>query len=201
MIKQVYQVKRDGRKDDVSDPTPSNQKPAESLLAAKGKEVKRLTFKDPVVEFGRAKREVPKAKKGLPVQKIKSQLRCPLGLSHWQEWQVKRLRAEELEKLNMAWVPKRSPQIKNGAPASVAKPAGIKEDKQEVGRRSRRSSSHYRRPQAAHCQRSSTIPSKLAPQNLSPVETSNLFRLFTLWWTGSPGPLRYGRTADICISP
>ena len=190
VVKQVYIVKRDGRKDAISDPIPSNQKPAKMMLATKGKEVKRVAFKDPVIESGQVKREVPKAKKELPVHKVKSQPGYPFGLSHWQEWQVKRLRAEELEKLNMASVPKRSSQIKNGAPASVAKPAGVKEDKQEVGRRSRQSSSHYRRPQAARHPYSSTIPSKLAPHNLSLAEISNLFRLFTLWWTGSPGSSR-----------
>ena len=190
MVKQIYVVKKDGRKDVVSDSTSNKQKPAEMMLATKGKEVKRVTFKEPVVKSGEAKPEVPKARKELPVHKVKSQPGYPLGLSHWQEWKVKRLRAEELEKLNMAWVPKRSPQIKNGAPASVAKPAGVKEDKQEVGRRSRRYSSHFRRPQAVRRQCSSTIPSKLASHNLSPAETSNLFRLFTLWWTSPPGPLR-----------
>ena len=52
-MKQVYRVKKDGRKYDVSDSTPSIKKPAELTLAIKGKEVRRVTFKDPI-EIGRA---------------------------------------------------------------------------------------------------------------------------------------------------
>ena len=55
MVKQVYIVKRDGRKDVVPDPTTSNQKPAKMMFATKGKEVKRVTFKEPVVKSGQAK--------------------------------------------------------------------------------------------------------------------------------------------------
>ena len=77
------------------------------MLATKGKGVKRVTFKDPVVKSKQAKPEVPKAKKEPQVHKEKSQPGYPLGLSHWQEWQLKRLRAEELENMNMVWVPKK----------------------------------------------------------------------------------------------
>ena len=45
MVKQVYIVIKDGRKDVLSDSTPNKQKPAEMMLATKGKEVKRATFK------------------------------------------------------------------------------------------------------------------------------------------------------------
>ena len=72
MVKQVYRVKRDGRKDAILNSTPSNQKPAELMLATKGKKVKRVTFKDPVVESGQVKLEVPKVMKELPVYKIRS---------------------------------------------------------------------------------------------------------------------------------
>ena len=85
MVKEAYIVKRDGRKDAISDLTPSNQKPAEMMLATKGKGVKRVTFEDPVIKSEQAKPEVPKAKKELPVHKEKSQPGYPLGLSHWQE--------------------------------------------------------------------------------------------------------------------
>lgn len=114
---------------DESDGTPSKQKPTKFMLATKGKKVKRVTFKDPVVEYGQVKTEVPKVMKELPVYKIRSQSGCPLGLSHYQLWKLKRLSAGELEKRNMAWIPKRNSQAKKGAPASLAKPAGVKEDK------------------------------------------------------------------------
>ena len=55
VIKQVYHVKKDGRKCVVSDSTPNNEKPAELTLATKGKEVKRVTFKDPIAESKRDK--------------------------------------------------------------------------------------------------------------------------------------------------
>ena len=48
-------------------------------------DVKRVTFKNPIVESGQAKPEVPKPKEKLPVHNAKSQLGCLLGLPHWQE--------------------------------------------------------------------------------------------------------------------
>ena len=85
MVKQVYQVKRDSCKDAILDSAPSNQKPAEKMLATKGKEVKRVTFKDPVVESRQTKLKVPKVSRELPVHKARSQPGCPLGLSYWQK--------------------------------------------------------------------------------------------------------------------
>jgi hypothetical protein len=59
-------------------------------------------------------------KKELPL-KSKSQPRCPLGLSSWQEKKLRRLSAEELKKRNMAWVLKGTDQIcdKDDGRASV----------------------------------------------------------------------------------
>ena len=65
-------MKRDGRKDVVSDSTPSNQKPAEKFLATKGKEAKRETFKDPVVESRKTFLEVPKANIEFQVHETRS---------------------------------------------------------------------------------------------------------------------------------
>ena len=121
----------------ISDSTPSIKKPAELMLAIKGKEMRGVTFKDPIIESGQAKAEVPKLKEKLPVRNSKSQPGCLLGLPHWQERQLKRLRADELKKRNMAWVPKRSPQAESGVPAPVAKPAGVEKGKHGAGRRSR----------------------------------------------------------------
>jgi hypothetical protein len=125
MVHQVYQVKRDGRKDVVSDSTPSNQKPAEKVLATKGKEAKRVTFKDPVVESRQTSLEVPKANKEFQVHETRSQPRRLLVSSRWQRWQLNRLRAGELEKRNMAWISKQN----------SAKLTGVKEDAQEATKR------------------------------------------------------------------
>ena len=188
MVKQIYRVKRDGRKCVVSDSTPSIKTPAELTLAIKGKEVRRVTFKDPIVESGQAKPEMPELKKKLLLHKSESHPRCLTGLPHWQQRQLERLRDNELKKRNMAWVPKRSPQIENGVPVPVVS-AEVKEGKCGAGR-SRKYSSHHRRPRTAQHPCSSTVPSKPASRNLSPAETSDLFRLFTLWWTGSASPSR-----------
>ena len=72
VVKQVYRVKKDGRKCAVSDPTPDDKKPAGSTLATNGKEVKWVTFKDPIIESGQAKPEVPMVRKELLVHKTKS---------------------------------------------------------------------------------------------------------------------------------
>jgi hypothetical protein len=121
VVKQVYRVKRDGRKDVVLDSTPNNKKPAESMLATKGREVKRVTFKDPIVESERAKPKVSKVKKDLPLCKTKSQPGCPLGLTSWQERKLKWLSAEKLKSKNMAWVPKRGPQGEEDVQVHVAR--------------------------------------------------------------------------------
>ena len=70
------------------------------------------------------------------------------------------------------------------------KPAGAKKETREAGRISRQLSYHYRRFQDPCHPCSSTVPSKPPCKNLSPAETSELFRLFTLWWVGSQCPLR-----------
>ena len=50
-------------------------------------------------------------KKELPLLKSKSQPRCPLGLSSWQEKKLQRLSAQELKNKNMAWVLKGTVRI------------------------------------------------------------------------------------------
>ena len=102
VVKQVYQVKKDGRKCAISDPTTNDKKPAESMLATKDKKEKMVTFKDPIAKFGQAKPEMPKARKNLLVHKPKSQPGRPLDLPYSQQNKLKCLRAKELEKRNMA---------------------------------------------------------------------------------------------------
>ena len=146
-MKQVYRVKKNGRKCVVPDSIPSIKEPAELTLAVKGKEVRRVTFKDPIVESEQAKPEMPKLKKKLPLHKSESQPRCLTGLPHWQQRQLERLRDNELKKRNMAWVPKQSPQMENGVLVPVVS-AEEKEGKRGDGG-SRNYSSHHRRPRTA----------------------------------------------------
>ena len=100
---------KDGRKSAISYPTPNDKKPARPMLAAKDKKVKQVKFKDPIVKFGQAKPEMPKVRKNLPVHETMSQSGRPLGLPYSQQKKLKRLRAKELEKRNMARVPKGNP--------------------------------------------------------------------------------------------
>jgi hypothetical protein len=175
MVKQVYQVKRDGRKSAVSDLTPNNKKPAESMLATKGKEVKRVTFKDPIVDSEQAKLKVPNIKKNMPLREPKPQPRCLLGLSHWQDRKLQRLRADELKKRNMAWIPKENHRVKEDVQAPVVKrAAGVKKENHETNKRpGRRFPSHHRR---------------LRPACHPYYPTS---QLMPMPWNSSPGMIGY----------
>ena len=64
-----------------------------------------------------------KVRKELPLLEQESQLSRPLSLSYWQKKKLQKLSAQELEKRNMAWVPKGSTLNKNNARASIAKSA------------------------------------------------------------------------------
>jgi hypothetical protein len=66
-------VKKDGGKNIVPDSVPNNKKPAELMLATKGNEVKRLTFREPIVESEQANSKVPKVQEELPSCNTKSQ--------------------------------------------------------------------------------------------------------------------------------
>ena len=86
MVKQVYRVKRYGRKSAISDLISNEKEPINVLtLATKDNETKQ-----PIIESRSAKSEekklrVHKAKKELPLVKTESQPRCPLDLSYWQK--------------------------------------------------------------------------------------------------------------------
>jgi hypothetical protein len=60
VVKQIWQVKKDGRKNIVSDSAPNNKRPANLMLSTKGEEVKRVTFRESIAEFEQAKSKVPK---------------------------------------------------------------------------------------------------------------------------------------------
>ena len=78
-------------------------------LATKGNEMKQsiVESQSSAKSEGR-KLRVPKIKQELPLLQRKSQPGCPLGLPYWQKKKVQKLSAQELEKMNMAWVPKGS---------------------------------------------------------------------------------------------
>ena len=76
--------------------------------------------------------KVHKVKQELSLVQTKSQPGCSLGLSYWQKKKLQKLSAQELEKGNMAWVPKGSAQNKNYVQASIARSATkVKMEKSE----------------------------------------------------------------------
>jgi len=131
VVKQVYQVKKDGRKCATSDLFSNNKEPVKVLtLATKGNEVSQSSAKSEGKKL-----RVHKAKKELALVETESQPRCPLGLAHWQEKELQRLSAHELRKKNMAWVPKRSNQNRTDVRPSIA--TSVKKVKKEKdGRKS-----------------------------------------------------------------
>nr|TKW00328.1 hypothetical protein SEVIR_8G101100v2 [Setaria viridis] len=94
VVKQVYRVKRDGRKDKGSDLNSINEKPIDMLStsASNDKDEEKLAIDPPS-----AKSEQKKSKK----IKIRKEHCCP------------KLNAQELRKKGMAWVPKISIQIQS----------------------------------------------------------------------------------------
>ena len=107
VIKQVYRVKKDGRKCATSDSVSSNKEPMKVLtLATTSNEIKQSIVKSQSVKSEEKKLRVHKVKNELPLVKTESQLRCPLGLSYWQKKELQKLSAQELRKKSMAWVPK-----------------------------------------------------------------------------------------------
>ena len=161
VIKQVYRVKKDGRKCATSDSVSSNKEPVKLILATKGEEIKQLIVEDKSAKSECANLKVPKVKTELPKQEQKLQPGCPLGLSRWQERKLQRLCAEELKKKNMSWVPKESCKDKNDMQDSIAnKLTEIKKGKNETNKQvSRMFISHKKNLRLAHRSYSSTMPS------------------------------------------
>ena len=86
VVKQVYRVKRDGRKSATSHLISNKKEPIKVLtLATKGNETKQLIDKNQSAKSEEKKLRVHKAQKELPFVETKSQPRCPLGLSYWQK--------------------------------------------------------------------------------------------------------------------
>lgn len=94
VVKQVYRVKKDGRKSATSDLISNEKEPIKVLtLATKGDEASQSGAK-----YEEKKLRVHKIKQELPLLQTKSQSGCPLGLSYWQKKKLQKLSAQELEK-------------------------------------------------------------------------------------------------------
>jgi hypothetical protein len=93
VIKQVYRVKKDGRKCAGSDLILNDKRLIEVLetSAFDGKKEKQIIVDDQFAKSEQRKFEVPRIKKELSILKSKSQPRCPLGLSSWHEKKLQRL--------------------------------------------------------------------------------------------------------------
>ena len=98
VVKQVYRIKRDGRKSAISDLISNEKEPINVLtLATKDNETKQPTIESPSAKSEEKKLRVHKAKKELPLVKTESQPRCLLGLSYWQKKKLQKLGAQKLE--------------------------------------------------------------------------------------------------------
>jgi hypothetical protein len=127
VIKQVCCVKKDGCKDASSDLISNDKKPIKVLetSATVGKEVKQIIINDRIVNSEQRRLEVPKIKKELPLLKSKSEPRCPLGLSSWQEKRLQRCCEQELKMKKMAWVPKKSNQNQDKSVVQASHANGV----------------------------------------------------------------------------
>lgn len=189
VVRQVYRVKRDGRKDVVQDSATNKNKPAE-VLVTKGKEAKQVTFRDPIAESGQAKADAPRTKENLPSCKAKSQPECPSGLLHWQEKKLYRLQAEELKKRNLAWVPKGRSQGGKDVPSEVAvRAAETKKDQTEAnGRSSRKYPSYHKKFRSAPRSYYPAMSFKPAPWSMPPGMIG-----YHPWFYYDPSTRRRGR--------
>ena len=80
VVKQVYRMKRDGRKCATSDLISNNKEPIKVLtLGTKGNEMKQSTVESQNAKSEEKKFRMDKAKKELPLVKTESQTRCPLA--------------------------------------------------------------------------------------------------------------------------
>uniref|UniRef100_K3XRD0 Uncharacterized protein n=1 Tax=Setaria italica TaxID=4555 RepID=K3XRD0_SETIT len=114
VVKQVYRVKRDGRKDKSLNLNSINEKPTNVLKisSTNGKEKEKLDVDPPS-----AKSEQKELKNH------------PLGLSNWQKKKLQKLSAQQLRKKGMARVSKRSIQIQNKDNAQEKGATQLKEKK------------------------------------------------------------------------
>ena len=130
------------------------------ILATKGNEASQSSAKSEGKKL-----RVHKVKQELPLLQIKSQLGCPLDLSYWQKKELQKLSAQELEKRNMAWVPKGNIQNKDYVRASFTRSATkVKKEKSESYEGPSRRFQHLR---STHYPFSSTMSLMPMPWNFS----------------------------------
>jgi hypothetical protein len=112
LVKQVYRVKYDGRKDKSSDLNSTIEKPITLLKnsANDSKEVEKSSINVVGAKFEQKKMKVPKIKKELPLSKIEVKPICSIDLPKWQKKKLQKLSAEKLREEGFAWVPKGSIQ-------------------------------------------------------------------------------------------
>jgi len=121
VVRQVYRVKKDGRKDKSSDLNSNKEKPIKVLesSAAKDKYTKRSTSDSSNAKSEQNKLEISEAEEDLSLFASTSRPRYPLGLSRWQKQKLQKLSAQELKERNSAWVPKRVAQIQHKGDVSA----------------------------------------------------------------------------------
>jgi hypothetical protein len=108
VVKQVYRVKYDGRKDKSLDLNSTIEKlitlPKNSVID--GKEVGKSSINILGAKSEQKKMRVPKVKNDLPLSKIEIKPICSTSLPKWQEKKLQKLSAEKLKEKGLAWVPK-----------------------------------------------------------------------------------------------
>jgi len=110
IAKQVYVVKRDGRKNISSDLNSIDEKPIDMLktsaIDGNGREESSVDI--PSVKPEQKELSKPEIKKKSLLSRTEAKPSHPLGLLNWQKKTLQGLSAQELKKRNLAWVPKGS---------------------------------------------------------------------------------------------
>ena len=114
VVKQIYVVKKDGRKATSSDLNTIAEKPINVLKtsAINGNEKENSAVDIPNTKSRQKRLKEPKIKKKVPLSKAQAQPRYLLGSSGWQKKKLQRLSAQELKEKGMAWVPKEAFKLK-----------------------------------------------------------------------------------------
>ena len=141
VVKQIYVVKKDGRKATSSDLNTIAEKPINVLKtsAINGNEKENSAVDIPNTKSGQKKLKEPKIKKKVSMSKAQAQPRYLLGSSGWQKKKLQRLSAQELKEKGMAWVPKGSIQTQDEDDVCTEGAMQLKKN-----RRSKRRSSNIR---------------------------------------------------------
>lgn len=129
VVKKVYRVKRDDRKDKSSNLNSINEKLIDMLstLASNAKDEEKLAIDPPNAKSEQKKLKKQKNKERLLLSKIEARPSRPLGLSNWQKKKLQKLSAQKLKKKGMAWVPKQSIQTQSRDDVQAKGAAQLKE--------------------------------------------------------------------------